>query len=569
MTIERAGDSAALRKARGAFFTPAPVTEFLARWGIRERSDRILEPSCGDGAILAAAIDRLRALGGRSPLRAHELHEETAAAARMLLDEKDYPGEVRLGDFLATPAEPIFDAVLGNPPYVRYQGFTGEARATGLAAALAQGVRLSRLSSSWAPFVVHAAAYLKPHGRLALVLPAELLSANYAQEVRDFLLARFAEVSVVLIERRVFPGVQTEALLLLAEGIGGTRCVRFGVVDDGAGLADIDWGTVWEVHPGARWTAALVSAETGRELAEVTASGLMTPLSSWGRLSLGAVTGNNRFFTLSPAEARGHGLKPADLTPISPAGSGHLRALAFTGADHATLGAADAKTLLFRPTTLDAAARAYVALGEERGVDRAYKCRVRRPWWRTPLPPPPDAFFTYMNQATPQLAANPDGLHYLNSVHGLYLADDCRGLADVLALAALNTVTALSAEVAGRAYGGGVLKMEPREAAQLLVPSVDAVRRHEGVLRELLPPARAALRAGRLSEVRARVDGVLLADRRGERLAAVREAHAMLSGRRRARSSDRRARRPEGGGGVRRTAPGLSAVTGRRHRRDG
>lgn len=64
--------------------------------------------------------------------------------------------------------------MIGNPPYIRFQGFTGDARASGLAAALAQGVRLSKLSSRLAPFVVHAAC-APSHGRpTGLGPPAEL-----------------------------------------------------------------------------------------------------------------------------------------------------------------------------------------------------------------------------------------------------------------------------------------------------------------------------------------------------------------------------------------------------------
>ena len=39
-------------KLRGGYYTPTPISEFLAKWAIRNPSDRILEPSCGDGNIL-------------------------------------------------------------------------------------------------------------------------------------------------------------------------------------------------------------------------------------------------------------------------------------------------------------------------------------------------------------------------------------------------------------------------------------------------------------------------------------------------------------------------------------
>lgn len=542
MTTELAGDTAEARKARGAFFTPEALTGFMADWAVRAGSDRVLEPSCGDGAFLVAAVRRLRELDGRTAVRAHELHEASAEDARALLAELRYPGDVRVGDFLASAPDASVDAVVGNPPFIRYQGFTGEARAAGLAAALAQGVRLSRLASSWAPFVIHSAAQLRPSGRLALVLPAELLSSNYAQEIRDYLLTRFAQISIVLIGQQVFPGVQTEALILLAEGVGGTRQVRFAVVDAVEDLASAGFTTTLDTRPGERWTAALVSAEASHHLSHLAAQRAMVPLTEWGRLSLGAVTGNNRYFTLTPEHARELGLLRSDTVAISPAGSSHLRHLSFDLSDHAAMGARGVPTLLFRPDSPSPAARTYIELGEAEGVDSAYKCRVRSPWWRTPLPSPPDLFFTYMSQTTPQLASNPGRLHYLNSVHGLYLEPGFGDLSDVLALAALNSVTALSAEVTGRAYGGGVLKLEPREATKLLVPSPGLVRALQRPLREALPAARAMLAARSLPDVRALVDSILFDPASGSTVAGlgeVRDAFGTLSERRRERSRSR------------------------------
>ena len=87
-------------------------------------------------------------------------------------------------------------------------------------AALRAGVPISDLASSWAAFTVHAALFCRPGGRLGLVLPAELLSVNYAAGVRRFLMERFATVRLVLFTERVFPGVLEEVVLLLAEGYG-------------------------------------------------------------------------------------------------------------------------------------------------------------------------------------------------------------------------------------------------------------------------------------------------------------------------------------------------------------
>jgi hypothetical protein len=61
-------DMDAGRKARGAFFTPTVVAEYLADWAIRSPSDRVLEPSCGEASFLLAAMKRFRDLGVHRPL---------------------------------------------------------------------------------------------------------------------------------------------------------------------------------------------------------------------------------------------------------------------------------------------------------------------------------------------------------------------------------------------------------------------------------------------------------------------------------------------------------------------
>src|SRR5690606_1065176 len=155
------------RKSRGAFFTPPAVAEFIAEWALRSPDDRMFEPSCGEAVFILAAIDRLRQLGGTpsaDSLAGIDLHQESVAIAEELVAAVGASAALQVGDFFSVPAHGIYDAVSGNPPYIRYQSFTGEARARGRAAALAQGVRIDGLSSSWAPFTVHASAFLRPEG---------------------------------------------------------------------------------------------------------------------------------------------------------------------------------------------------------------------------------------------------------------------------------------------------------------------------------------------------------------------------------------------------------------------
>ncbi len=199
------GDAAVLhpaldRKARGAFFTPPVLANFLARWAIHGNpTARVLDPACGEGVFLLAAACRLRELGAveeklDDQVHGVDLHQASLAETSRLLEEEGLDANLVPANFfeLVPPSELFssfgpFDAVVGNPPFVRYQQHNGEARRVSALAALRQGVRLSGLASSWAALLVHAAAFLEPEGRLAMVLPAELLTVGYAEPIRQWL----------------------------------------------------------------------------------------------------------------------------------------------------------------------------------------------------------------------------------------------------------------------------------------------------------------------------------------------------------------------------------------------
>jgi len=517
--VTAAVDSPARRKARGAFFTPPELSRYVAEWAVRGQDDLVLEPSCGEASFLLAAGQRLTALRGSAPdhgqLAGVELHERSAEQALALLREADLPAAVTTGDFFHFPPRACYDAVIGNPPYVRYQNFSGIARAVSREAALAQGVRLTGLASSWAAFTVHAALFLRPGGRLGLVLPAELLSVNYADEVRSFLMRRFGRVRLVLFKDRVFPEVQEEVVLLLAEGQGPTSCCELLQLDDAAALADLEHVSYSWAPPagGGKWTPALLSTESLEVYRHVQGAGDFTRLTDWGRVTLGAVTGNNNFFALTRARAQELRLPDHELLPLSPPGSRHLRAATLSQPGWQRLADDGRPTLLFRPPERPSrAARAYIAAGETTGVHEAYKCRVRDPWWRVPLSPVADLLLTYMNAGAVQLATNRAGLRHLNSVHGVVLHPAQRRLGrDLLAMAALNSMTLLGAEVVGRAYGGGMLKLEPREAGLLPVPGPDLLNSPAGnQLRDLRPALTRLLRTGRLVQAIEVIDGVVL-----------------------------------------------------------
>ena len=519
--------SRADRKERGAYFTPRAIADFLATWAVGDnKGARVLDPTCGEAVFLEAASEVLTGLGADRDgmdglLFGIDVHPPSIRHARRTLRAGGLDATLLERDFFATPVPgepdaplPRFDAVVGNPPFIRYQRHAGEQRARAARAALAQGVRLSGLASSWAALLVHACAFLKPEGRLAMVLPAELLSVHYAEPVRRWLRRRFADVHLVMFERLQFEDALENVILLLAQGGGGCDAFSLYHVRDATELASIKPFENVNAAPAAegKWTDILLPRSQRQMFRDVIGEHFTT-LGDYGSPELGTVTGANRYFAIAEDTRREYGIPDRDVVRISPPGTKHLRGPSFTGRDWNRLRDDGEAVWLLHPEAGEPgeALQEYIEYGEGMGVDLAYKCRIREPWWRPPLTAVPDLFFTYMSHRFPRLIENRAHVRHLNSMHGLRLREGTPKCAKaVLPLLALNSVTMLGAELFGRSYGGGVLKMEPREAATLPVPGFEEVEAASAILKDQRGKIVRQLRQGLWTNAVKQIDDTLL-----------------------------------------------------------
>jgi tRNA1(Val) A37 N6-methylase TrmN6 len=495
-------DTPELRKARGAFFTPPAIAAYLAVWAVEgDPNAVVLDPSCGESVFLQAAGRQLAALGlGQEQIREQvlgvDLHQESVDESRRLLRDEGLDGTFFTGDFFAEllPGKlgarlPEVDAVIGNPPFVRYQEFAGLDRKRAQLAALEQGVRINGMASNWAHMVVHACGFLRPEGRLAMVLPTELLSTGYAEPIRAWLKRRFRSVHMVMFEELQFEDATEKVVLVLARGSGGCRAFSLVPVQTATDLPQIRFGgpnhlTVPAPERG-KWTDFLLPTEH-RQLYDRVVSEHFVSLEEYGSPQLGTVTGNNDYFVLTDDERRGYNIDEHHLVPCCPPGTKHFRGLTFSRRDWEALRKAGDRQcwmLLPQDDTLggltgdeDEGLRRYLAEGVESDVPLAYKCRVRSTWYRPPVVSPPDLFFTYMSHRYPRLITNAAATTFVNSMHGIRLVKSAPKEARLaLPLLMLNAATMLGAEVHGRSYGGGILKMEPSEASLLPVPKPEAL----------------------------------------------------------------------------------------------
>jgi adenine-specific DNA methylase len=497
-------------KLRGGYYTPEAIAAFLARW-VGAAGGRILEPSCGDGAVLAALAERLGTSGGLTGI---ELIPAAAAQARrrccggatvVTADFFRWFGSAKFG---------AFDGVAGNPPYIRFGSWQEDSRIPAFALMAEQGMRPTRLTNAWVPFVVASLLAVRQGGRVGLVLPAELLQVGYAAPLRSHLVEVCSDVCVVSFRSLVFPGIQQEVVLLLAirgEGPARIRTMEVGDAGDLAGAEPTEAAAARAgLHEREKWTKYYLGAEQIELVRMLRQDARLPSLGHWASVDVGVVTGRNSFFCMTAADAEERGLTKVTVPLV--ARSAQLAGLVYTGGDIRQQDLAGATTRLLRigegfPVGRSPRVGAYLAAGEAAGVPAGYKCRIRREWWVVPSVWVPDGFMLRQISTHPRIVANQAGATSTDTVHRV------RAQAGVstekLAVAAFNSVTFAFSEIVGRSYGGGVLELEPSEAEELPVPDPDLVADW------VVEKADRLVRAGDVRAVLDLVDQAVLVDKVG------------------------------------------------------
>jgi hypothetical protein len=453
-------------KASGAYYTPDAVAQSLLRWALRSTDDRLLDPSCGDGRFIA---------GHRNSVGI----EQDPVAAKSAIEHA--PGAlVHEGDFFAWASNTTerFDCAAGNPPFIRYQTFKGEVRETALRLCERVGARFNGLASSWAPFLVATSSLLKAGGRMAFVVPAEIGHAPYSAPLIEHLAANFGVLHVIAVREKLFPDLSEDCWLLYADGYGkSTQEIRFTAQTSFRRLVAPprsflrvplnDWRTIW----GRRLRPFLMPSEARDAYREAVMDADTKRFGEIARIGIGYVSGANDFFHLRPSEALRLGIPNTLLHPTVRNG----RALPVRRLTPATVSKwhrNDEPVLLLRMPKQGRVPKAvadYLDTEAGHAAREAYKCRVRDPWYSVPDVQVPDFFLSYMSGLEANLVRNDAGCTCTNSVHSVRVRE---GVDTSRLLEAWESpFIKLSSELEGHPLGGGMLKLEPKEASQIALPS--------------------------------------------------------------------------------------------------
>lgn len=474
------------QKLRGGFYTPAPIAEFLARWIKQIKPKSILEPSCGDGAFLGAiASSRIT---GVKDITACEINEEEArkAAARTNL-----PVTMLSNDFLrwylfyARTIEK-FDAVIGNPPFIRYQYLPTEQQMLAEKIFGGMGLPFTKHTNAWVPFVLASIHLLRPGGRLAMVIPSEIFHIPHAQSLRRYLAEQCSRILIIDPEEIWFEDTLQGTVLLMAEKKAERTDKNLGVAiipiksRDSLGGDPEDFFRNASYTNGAtiegKWMPVFLSVRERSLLADLKAHEDVRKFSEIASVDVGIVTGANKFFLVSDDTVAEFGLQRWAHPMFGR--SNHVQGLVYTIADHDANKdtGLPANFLWFDEDEIKKLPKnvlAYLETGLAEKLHTRFKCRTRKTWYKVPSVYSAPIGMLKRAHHYPRLVLNEANAYSTDTAYRI------RPLGikpESLVNAFVNSLTCLTAEMEGRHYGGGVLELVPSEIERLLVPVVNATR---------------------------------------------------------------------------------------------
>lgn len=488
------------QKLRGGYYTPQNLADYVTQWVLSTNPATILEPSCGDGVFVQALANN--DCDKNINLSCFELFDTEASKAleRCKLNSLSN-ASVTEGDFLVWANEQIkkqksiFDGVLGNPPFIRYQFLEKNFQEQAQLVFEQLGLKFTKHTNAWVPFLLSSLALLKQGGRMGMVIPSEISHVMHAQSLRSYL-GRVCSKIVIIDPKEIwFEGTLQGAVIILAEkkkdisvasqGVGIVSVSGYDFLqDDPNVLFDAAVGINGETVQG-KWTKATLDIDELQLIKKIIAHPNVRQFKDIAKVDVGIVTGANKYFLVDNETVESYELERFAYPMFGR--SQHCPGIVYDKYQHLENQKQGLPTNFLyidkEYENLSERVKDYIELGEAEEYHKRYKCRIRKPWFKVPSVYSTEIGMLKRCHDAPRLIHNKIGAYTTDTA---YRVTSTVTSAENLVCSFLNPLTVITAELEGRFYGGGVLELVPSEIEKLYIPIVDGLEHNVDELNQLI-----------------------------------------------------------------------------------
>lgn len=469
------------QKLRGGYYTPKDIAYFITDW-VCEREDcrTVLEPSCGDGVFFEAVenYSPFVALTGFE-IDGKEAGKSIERCRKLNLNYEIYAKDFLSWSILNIDRAPLFDGVIGNPPFVRYQYLDEPFQRASEWLFAHNHIPFTRHTNLWVPFVIASINLLRAGGRLGMIVPSELLHVLHSKPLRSFLYDQCSEIVIIdpqdiwfentlqgavilFAQKKITPNVPSNGLAIIpTSGRSFLKQRATNLIAE----ANFVTGDILQ----EKWTYALLSPNELALLNAIKRFPQIHQFKEIAKVDVGVVTGANDYFLVSDETKNRYNLHRWSHPMFGR--SDHCRGIIYDELQHNEniKRGLPVNFLWFNseiPNDAPEAAKAYIRLGEERKLHQRYKCRIRTPWYKVPSVYSTPIGMLKRAHDIPRLIYNEIGALTTDTAYRISPINNIPPQNIVCNF--INSLTALSAELEGRSYGGGVLELVPSEIEKLL-----------------------------------------------------------------------------------------------------
>ncbi|MFY3791819.1 Eco57I restriction-modification methylase domain-containing protein [Ureibacillus sp. MALMAid1270] len=456
------------KKKTGSFYTPKPLVKYMCDYAMKKiQANNILEPSVGDGRFLDELVNFQDIC-----IDAVEIDEQKI---NVLKNQRRISVNLFCTNFMdyAISEDKKYELIIGNPPYVSKKNLSIEEREKCLKILQYWSLSEEIFQNTWVSFVLGALKLLdKSKGALFFVLPFEFLQVHYAAKLRTFLEKMFNFIEITTFKESVFPEIDQDVCLvyLSNEQKDINPIVRYITVKSINDYTPIEKSEIKRNKPLTKWSNAILNDNEIELLKSL--SNKYHKVSELGHISPGIVTGANNFFIFNNLLVDSMNCKDQTI-PIIQKSSNIPNLLLLNKGDFEELSKSNKNTSMLNLNMIDPVdfsdeLKKYLLTGIEKGINKRYKCSIRKRWYDVPVLNYGDLMFFKRYNLLPRLLVNKASVYTTDIAYNIRLQEYFH--APSVAFCFYNSLTLTLCEYQGRFYGGGVGELVPSEFKALCLP---------------------------------------------------------------------------------------------------
>jgi tRNA1(Val) A37 N6-methylase TrmN6 len=205
-----------IKKLNGVTYTPINVAKMMVSKLSMEAGANWVDPACGDGTFMVAALERASELGIKFTITGWEIDGEVVEQARQRLSQQ-FPNQslakwvVHHRDSLNSQWPQPIDVVIGNPPYLESKRMPDQLKEAIRAVA---PVAATGAFDLYAAFVELAVRSVVDGGTVSFIVPNRIAVTNNAAQLRSWIVSQGQVNLVDLSQDQVFPDAAVYPIVL-------------------------------------------------------------------------------------------------------------------------------------------------------------------------------------------------------------------------------------------------------------------------------------------------------------------------------------------------------------------